>query len=91
MKKKTTKNSCNLPTTVADSWKEFKTAYEMLSEACYIPEKKREGIIKFMKKSKIPVSHLPTKMKILQFKITLDERLRFKFTSEEIYKILELE
>ena len=85
------RNSCNLQTTVTDSWRDFSKAYEMLSEACYLPEKKRDGYIKFLKKAKIPVSHLPTKLKILQFKITLDERLRFKFTAEEIYKTLELE
>ena len=88
--KQTTKKSCNKrPTTTnIDKWQQFKEAYEILRESCYIPEKFQQSMVQFLKRANVPQSQLPTKIRILQFKIYVDDRLNY--TKEQIYKTLDL-
>ncbi len=67
----------------------FLEAYKILCSEVYIPERHREGYIKFIKRVGRMTDSAPTKIKLLQYKIELDDLLDEK--AEEIYRKLKLD
>jgi len=66
----------------------FLEAYKILCSEVYIPEKYREGYVELFKKVGKVKDDAPTKIKLLQYKIELDNHLRH--TAEKIYRKVKL-
>lgn len=67
----------------------FLEAYKVLCSEVYIPERHREGYVKLIKRVGKLRDNTPTKIKLLQYKIELDDLLDEK--AEEIYRKLKLD
>lgn len=66
----------------------FLEAYKILTSEVCVPERRGEGYIKFIKRVGRMTDNAPTKMKLLQYKIELDDLLNEKV--EEIYNKIKL-